>query len=100
MYHPDKREETMAMIRPLKIRNQYNSRDLRAYNKYNQKLLQHLKEHHLEVKIFKLEQEALYPLLTDLQSQAEQLNRIYMEGHAFADKRCRKLRTGAQSIRQ
>lgn len=81
-------------VLPRRIINRCNAKDPRVYNKYNQLLIQHLEEHNLEDRMFQLERQAIYPMPVELQQRAEQLDKLYMEGHRFTDKRCRKLRTG------
>lgn len=71
-----------------------NARDPRVYNKYNKLLDSYLETHRLHQHMYQLEWRACYPLPTDMRLEAENIDRLYMQGHQYADKRCRRIVTG------
>lgn len=71
-----------------------NSRDPRVYNKYNSLFIQFMEEHNLEERMFRLERAAVFPLPTEWVEEAERIDKLYIEGHSFADRRCRRIMTG------
>jgi hypothetical protein len=51
-------------------------------------------EHKLHVRAFDLESQAGYPLPRCLSNETEKLDKLRMEGVAYADQKCRKLFMG------
>jgi hypothetical protein len=51
-------------------------------------------EHKLHARAFDLESQASYPLPHRLSDQAEKLDKLRMDGVAYANKKCRKLFMG------
>jgi ATP/maltotriose-dependent transcriptional regulator MalT len=68
--------------------------DPRIMQHFNDSYLQFLIDHKLHDQAFRLEAQASYPLSPQLQREAEKLDRLRMEGVAYADHRCRKLHMG------